>query len=91
MDEAKLKGDWSLQEDLIILNHVYNHGRKWSQLAHSLGDTRTEHMAKNRFHSLINENYRIINQDAPRRSRRKHHRAHGLAKLFDNVFIHSLI
>jgi hypothetical protein len=48
------KGGWTIDEDLTILNFVSKNGRHWSQLIEHLGRTRTEHMVKNRYSTLLN-------------------------------------
>jgi hypothetical protein len=54
LDKNKRKGEWSRAEDLLLLRTVLEQGRKWSTISHLLSDQRTEHMAKNRYHSLLN-------------------------------------
>ena len=53
LDENKKHGNWTPQEDLIIFNFVIEVGKKWSKLVPVLNNTRTEHMVKNRYNSLI--------------------------------------
>lgn len=38
---------------MIILSLVDKLGKKWSKIVKKFGGTRTEHMVKNRFNSLI--------------------------------------
>jgi hypothetical protein len=44
---------WQGHEDLRILSFVLEHGKKWSKIVEELENTRTEHMVKNRFKSLL--------------------------------------
>ena len=53
LDEKKKHGNWTPQEDLVIFNFVTEVGKKWSKLVPILNETRTEHMIKNRFNSLM--------------------------------------
>ena len=53
LDEKKKHGNWTPQEDLLIFNFVTEIGKKWSKLVPVLNQTRTEHMIKNRYNSLI--------------------------------------
>ncbi len=36
-----------------IMRYVMEHGKKWSKIVEELKNTRTEHMVKNRFKSLL--------------------------------------
>lgn len=53
LDPVKLHSEWTHQEDLTLLSTVRAHGKKWSLVVRKLENTRTEHMVKNRFKSLI--------------------------------------
>lgn len=53
LDPAKRHSEWTPSEDLILLNTVRTTGRKWSQAVRHLSHTRTEHMVKNRYKSLL--------------------------------------
>ena len=53
LDEKKKHGNWNPQEDILIFNFVIENGKKWSKLVPVLEGTRTEHMIKNRYNSLI--------------------------------------
>jgi len=48
------RGEWSLQEDLEILNFVLVNGFKWARIAKKIGG-RTEHCIKNHFFGLISK------------------------------------
>ena len=37
------------------MNMMQNNGTKWADVAKALNGSRTEHMVKNRYHSLINK------------------------------------
>ena len=57
LDESKVKGNWSLEEDFAIIECVVEmFGKKWSKMKGNLGNRRTEHMIKNRYNSLITKN-----------------------------------
>jgi hypothetical protein len=49
----KLSGEWEEWEDRLIIEHVLNQGRKWSNIGKLLNNQRTEHMIKNRFNSML--------------------------------------
>ena len=49
-----VKGEWTIDEDLIILTFVQKEGHHWSRVVEKLSRRRTEHMIKNRFTSLVN-------------------------------------
>jgi len=53
MDSTIQKGQWTIEEDLLILNFVSREGHHWSRAVTLLNHKRTEHMTKNRFSSLI--------------------------------------
>lgn len=53
MDQQIKRGEWTVDEDLIILNHVLASGHHWSNIVDKLSSRRTEHMVKNRFGSLL--------------------------------------
>ena len=46
------KEQWRREEDLLLLQRVEEWGKKWSAIS-KLFKGRTEHMVKNRFHSLM--------------------------------------
>ncbi|KAM3137336.1 hypothetical protein pb186bvf_010516 [Paramecium bursaria] len=48
------KVQWLLKEDLIILNHVVQNGKKWSFISQQL-EGRTENQVKNRYKSLMHK------------------------------------
>lgn len=57
LDSNKVRGQWTVEEDLVILESVVEGiGKKWSKMVPLLGEKRTEHMIKNRFKSLIIKN-----------------------------------
>lgn len=47
--------EWTKEEDIIILECVKKNNTKWASIIPELGGTRTEHMIKNRYKSLINK------------------------------------
>lgn len=48
------RGDWTLEEDLSILQFVKANGTKWARLSRIL-DFRNEHTIKNRFFGLVSK------------------------------------
>jgi hypothetical protein len=55
LDDKKKRGLWTSQEDLKIFKFVMEYGKRWCKLVPVLKDTRTEHMIKNRYNSLLNK------------------------------------
>lgn len=53
MNEEITHGGWNIEEDIWILDLVQEEGRKWARIALRLDSRRTEHMIKNRYHSLM--------------------------------------
>jgi hypothetical protein len=53
LDPVKVHSEWTLAEDLTLLTTVKSNGKKWSLVVKKLHNTRTEHMVKNRYKSLI--------------------------------------
>lgn len=53
LDPSKRKTEWTTAEDLVLLESVQLRGKKWSLAVRQLGHTRTEHMVKNRYKSLL--------------------------------------
>jgi acetolactate synthase small subunit len=51
-----VKGNWTFEEDKKIIEYVAEKGKKWSKMKAVLENKRTEHMIKNRYHSLITRN-----------------------------------
>lgn len=60
------RGDWSFQEDMMILNYVENKGTKWAQITRKL-QNRNEHNIKNRFFSLISEYLQMTVKDVKKK------------------------
>lgn len=50
-----VKKNWSVQEDLQLLEIVEEIGKQWSKISSKLPSKRTEHMVKNRYNSLIRQ------------------------------------
>ncbi len=62
LDGTKIKGNWTLEEDLTIVEAVLErYGKKWSKMKGELNFRRTEHMIKNRFNSLMTKNKKFRN------------------------------
>lgn len=55
LDDKKKRGEWTPQEDLSIFKYVMEYGKHWCKIVPILKDSRTEHMIKNRYNSLINK------------------------------------
>jgi hypothetical protein len=53
LDPVKLHCEWTQDEDATLMTTVKNRGKKWSLVVKKLNNTRTEHMVKNRYKSLI--------------------------------------
>lgn len=51
LNPSLVKGNWSVEEDLIILETQYLQGNKWSEIAKKLTG-RTENSVKNRWKSV---------------------------------------
>lgn len=60
MNRSIVHGEWTIQEDLIILESALDYGHKWARVVDLLDGKRTEHMIKNRFHSLLTFSTKII-------------------------------
>jgi hypothetical protein len=45
-----------------LLKLLLQHGKKWSKIATLMGNKRTEHMIKNKYHALISKNRRSKKQ-----------------------------
>jgi hypothetical protein len=64
LDPSKVHSPWANQEDLALLTSIRDHGKRWAYTVKKLLKKRTEHMVKNRFNSLINnEKKRIGGKD----------------------------
>lgn len=53
LDPSKIHSEWTATEDLTLLNCIKKKGKRWSVAMKELSNTRTEHMVKNRYKSLI--------------------------------------
>ena len=53
LDPNKLHSTWTPAEDLQLLECLRENGNKWSAAVRTLNGTRTEHMVKNRYKSLV--------------------------------------
>ena len=60
------RGNWSFQEDMMILNYVENKGTKWAQITRKL-QNRNEHNIKNRFFSIISEYLHMTVKDVKKK------------------------
>lgn len=55
MDPGKSHGEWTLDEDLKLVEYVMKFGKRWAMIGKHLEDKRTEHMVKNRYNSLLSK------------------------------------
>jgi hypothetical protein len=53
LDPVKLHTGWTKDEDITLMLTIKNSGKKWSLVVKKLRNTRTEHMVKNRYKSLL--------------------------------------
>ena len=53
LDPSKIHSERTATEDLTLLNCIKKKGKRWSVAMKELANTRTEHMVKNRYKSLI--------------------------------------
>lgn len=53
LDPLKVHTGWTTLEDITLMTTVKEEGKKWSMVVKKLGNTRTEHMVKNRYKSLV--------------------------------------
>jgi predicted HNH restriction endonuclease len=53
LDPSKVHSEWTADEDLVLLTTIRKRGKRWSLAVRELNHTRTEHMVKNRYKSLI--------------------------------------
>lgn len=53
LDPTKIRSEWTASEDLVLLSTIKRKGKRWSLAVRELNHTRTEHMVKNRYKSLI--------------------------------------
>lgn len=53
LDQSKKHGEWTHREDLAIFEYALSKGKRWSKMVDLLDGTRTEHMIKNRYNSLV--------------------------------------
>lgn len=49
----KRHSGWNIEEDITLIETVFDKGKKWALIAKMLDGRRTEHMVKNRFNSLM--------------------------------------
>jgi myb proto-oncogene protein len=56
LDMNKKRGDWTTREDYLIFKYALQHGKRWCKIVPLLEYTRTEHMIKNRYNSLLAKN-----------------------------------
>lgn len=63
LDPSKIHTEWTPSEDFILLSTIKKRGKRWSLAVKGLRHTRTEHMVKNRYKSLIlNEKKRLADK-----------------------------
>lgn len=59
LDPSKTKAGWSLEEFVVLFQHVLDSGKKWAVLVKKLGDRRSEHSIKNKYNSIIKKQGRL--------------------------------
>jgi Myb-like DNA-binding protein FlbD len=55
LDTTKKRGAWSIVEDNVIFKYIRENGKHWSKIIPLLNHTRTEHMIKNRYNSVVSK------------------------------------
>lgn len=55
LDPFVNKNDWTCEEDYKLFVSVTKYGLKWAFISKQFNRSRTEHMIKNRYKSLINK------------------------------------
>ena len=53
LDTKVKRSCWSEEEDLLLFSYVLEEGGRWSTISKMLNGTRTEHMVKNRYNSIV--------------------------------------
>ena len=61
MDESKKKDEFTIQEDLILINYILKESKSWSKIVKVMNYSRTEHRIKNRYYTLIRKYQRSTN------------------------------
>lgn len=61
--DPSINKHWSTEEDLIMLQEVLSNGRKWSKAIPLLHGSKSEHMIKNRFHSLLRKKQHEVDEE----------------------------
>ena len=61
------RGEWSLEEDLYILEAIIENGKKWAKISKTL-EGRTENAVKNRFITLV-RHYNKVNNNKKKREK----------------------
>jgi hypothetical protein len=47
------------EEDILLAKLFLSEGRKWSQVSRKMGGSRTEHMVKNRYKTLVSKQKKL--------------------------------
>jgi hypothetical protein len=62
LDPIVNRDKWTLEEDFLLFNSVMKFGSKWAMISKLFNSSRTEHMIKNRYHSLMKKYQAKINR-----------------------------
>lgn len=55
LDQNKKRGAWTPAEDHLIFTFIQQQGKHWSRIVPLLNHTRTQHMIKNRYNSILSK------------------------------------
>lgn len=62
IDRNVNRGQWTLEEDIKLLQEAEIFQRKWASIFEEFEGKRTQHMIKNRYNSLIQRYKKIFNE-----------------------------
>ena len=51
--DPALNKQWTTAEELIMMQEINENGKKWARVVPLLNHSKSEHMVKNRFYSLL--------------------------------------
>ena len=61
------KGKWTPEEDILLIEQVLEKGNSWSSKVRLFNGTRTEHMIKNRYKSLLHKERKTHRKSSPKK------------------------
>jgi len=64
LDKKVNKKSWTREDDLLLFSEVADEGTKWAYISRLFKGSRTDHMIKNRYHSVI-QKYRKRGYNGP--------------------------